>query len=308
MTGSLILIAIGLVALAGGGELLVRGAVGIANKLGVGTLFTGLVIVGAATSMPEMVASVQAVMAGSPEIAWGNIVGSNIANSLLILGGAALVTPIVLAGVGRRDSVVALLLTLIVWGIAWLRIGSPFIGVGLLAALVIYIVWRYRHPPAQAEAEAEETAAPSNFLLSLLFFALGVAALVLGGRWLVTGAIDIASDLGVSQAVIGLTIVAVGTSLPELAASAVAAFRGHAELALGNVLGSNIFNLLLIGGVTMSVSGTSLPPELLQYGWPICAASALLLVLMCRFMNRIGRLFGLLMLGGFAANTALAFS
>ena len=160
MTGSLILIAIGLVALAGGGELLVRGAVGIANRLGVSTLFTGLVIVGAATSMPEMVASVQAVMAGSPEIAWGNIVGSNIANSLLILGGAALVTPIVLAGVGRRDSVVALLLTLIVWGIAWLRIGSPFIGVGLLAALVIYIVWRYRHPPAQAEAEAEETAAP----------------------------------------------------------------------------------------------------------------------------------------------------
>ena len=126
MTGSLILIAIGLVALAGGGELLVRGAVGIANRLGVSTLFTGLVIVGAATSMPEMVASVQAVMAGSPEIAWGNIVGSNIANSLLILGGAALVTPIVLAGVGRRDSVVALLLTLIVWGIAWLRIGSPF--------------------------------------------------------------------------------------------------------------------------------------------------------------------------------------
>lgn len=308
MTGSLILIAIGLVALAGGGELLVRGAVGIANKLGVSTLFTGLVIVGAATSMPEMVASVQAVLSGSPEIAWGNIVGSNIANSLLILGGAAMVAPIVLAGVGRRDSVVALLLTLIVWGIAWLRIGSPFIGVGLLAALVIYIVWRFRHPPAQAEAEAEETAVPSNFALSLLFFALGVAALVFGGRWLVTGAIDIASDLGVSQAVIGLTIVAVGTSLPELAASAVAAFRGHAELALGNVLGSNIFNLLLIGGVTMSVSGTALPSELLQYGWPICAASALLLVLMCRFMNRIGRLFSLLMLGGFAANTALAFS
>lgn len=307
MIGSLILIGIGLVALAVGGELLVRGAVGIAQKLGVSTLFTGLVIVGAATSMPEMVASVQAVIAGSPEIAWGNIVGSNIANSLLILGGAALIMPIVLAGVGRRDSVVALLATLGVWGLAYAQIGSPFIGVGLLVALVVYIIWRYRHPPAKVEEKEEEHPAP-NFLLSVVFFAAGLAALVFGGGWLVTGAIAIASDLGVSETVIGLTIVAVGTSLPELAASVVAAFRGHAELALGNVLGSNIFNLFLIGGVTMSVSGTSLPPELLQYGWPIAAASALLLVLMCRFMHRIGRLFALLMVGGFAANTALAFA
>ena len=307
MTGSLILIAVGLVALAVGGELLVRGAVGIAKKLGVSTLFTGLVIVGAATSMPEMVASVQAVLAGAPEIAWGNIVGSNIANSLLILGGAALIAPVVLAGMGRRDSVVALLLTLAVWAIAWQGLGSPYIGVGLLVTLVAYIVWRYRHPPAQVEEKEDEHPAP-NFLLSLVFFAAGLAALVFGGGWLVTGAIAIASDLGVSETVIGLTIVAVGTSLPELAASVVAAFRGHAELALGNVLGSNIFNLLLIGGVTMSVSGQALPVELLQYGWPICAASALLLVLMCRFMPRIGRLFALLMLAGFAASIALAFA
>ena len=308
MTGSLILVAIGLVALAIGGELLVRGAVGIARKLGVSTLFTGLVIVGAATSMPEMVASIQAVLAGSPEIAWGNIVGSNIANSLLILGGAAVVAPIVLAGIGRRDSVVALLVTLAAAGIAYTGYADRYVGVALLVALVVYIVWRYRHPPAKAEVEAEETTAPPNFLLSLVFFVAGVAALVFGGGWLVTGAIEIASDLGVSETVIGLTIVAVGTSLPELAASAVAAFRGHAELALGNVLGSNIFNILLIGGVTMSVSGQPLPPELLLSAWPVCIASALLLVLLCRYMNRIGRLFGLLMLCGFAANTAIAFA
>ncbi|MAL00259.1 MAG: sodium:proton exchanger [Citromicrobium sp.] len=308
MTGSLILVAIGLVALAIGGELLVRGAVGIARKLGVSTLFTGLVIVGAATSMPEMVASIQAVLAGSPEIAWGNIVGSNIANSLLILGGAAVVAPIVLAGIGRRDSVVALLVTLAAAGIAYTGYADRYVGVALLVALVVYIVWRYRHPPAKAEVEAEETTAPPNFLLSLVFFVAGVAALVFGGGWLVTGAIEIASDLGVSETVIGLTIVAVGTSLPELAASAVAAFRGHAELALGNVLGSNIFNILLIGGVTMSVSGQPLPPELLLSAWPVCIASALLLVLLCRYMNRIGRLFGLLMLGAFAANTAIAFA
>jgi len=308
MTGALILVGIGLLALAVGGELLVRGAVGIARKLGVSTLFTGLVIVGAATSMPEMVASVQAVLSGSPEIAWGNIVGSNIANSLLILGGAALIAPILLAGMGRRDSVVALLVTLAALAIAITGYADRYIGIGLLAALVIYIVWRYRHPPALAEAEAEETAAPPNFLLALIFFGSGVAALVFGGGWLVTGAIAIASDLGVSEAVIGLTIVAVGTSLPELAASAVAAFRGHAELALGNVLGSNIFNILLIGGVTMTIEPRPLPAELLFTAWPVCVASAVLLVLMCRYMHRIGRLFALLMLGAFAANTALAFA
>ena len=308
MIGPLLLIAIGLVALAVGGELLVRGAVGIAHKLGLSTLFTGLVIVGAATSMPEMVASIQAVVSGSPEIAWGNIVGSNIANSLLILGGAALIMPIVLANVGRRDSVVALLATLAVWAVALFGLGSQYIGVALLVALVLYIVWRYRHPPAQGVEEQEEAHPAPNFLLSLVFFAAGVAALIFGGGWLVTGAIAIASDLGVSETVIGLTIVAVGTSLPELAASAVAAFRGHAELALGNVLGSNIFNLLLIGGVTMTVSGAPLPVELLKYGWPICAASALLLLLMCRFLPGIGRLLGLLMVGAFAANTALAFT
>tara|TARA_B100000678_G_C18219766_1_gene506697 strand:+ start:1827 stop:2747 length:921 start_codon:yes stop_codon:yes gene_type:complete len=306
MIGSLILIAIGLVALAVGGELLVRGAVGIARKLGVSTLFTGLVIVGAATSMPEMVASIQAVMAGSPEIAWGNIVGSNIANSLLILGGAALIMPIVLAGVGRRDSIVALIATIAVWAINWFGLVSPYIGVALLVALVLYIVWRYRHPPAQAEEE--DTSAPQNFFLSLVLFAAGVAALIFGGGWLVTGSIAIASDLGVSETVIGLTIVAVGTSLPELAASAAAALRGHAGLALGNVLGSNIFNLLLIGGVTMSVAPVPLPPELLTFGWPVVFASAVLLALMCRFMHRIGRLFALLMLAAFAANTALAFA
>lgn len=306
MTGPLLLVAIGLVALAIGGELLVRGAVGIARRLGVSTLFTGLVIVGAATSMPEMVASVQAVIAGSPEIAWGNIVGSNIANSLLILGGAAMIAPIVLAGVGRRDSIVALLATMIVWAINVFGLASPYIGVALLVALILYIVWRYRHPPAQTEEE--DTAAPSNFLLSLVLFAVGVGLLVFGGDRLVAGSIEIASDLGVSETVIGLTIVAVGTSLPELAASAAAAFRGHAGLALGNVLGSNIFNLLLIGGVTMTVAPIPLPTELLAFGWPVVFGSAVLLALMCRFKQRIGRLFALAMLAAFAANTAIAFA
>ena len=125
MLTAILLSLAGLVGLAVGGELLVRGAVGIANKLGVSTLFTGLVIVGFATSMPEMVASVQAALDGSPGIAWGNIVGSNIANTLLILGVSALVMPIALVGSGRRDAVVALGVTLLLWALAALQLGGP---------------------------------------------------------------------------------------------------------------------------------------------------------------------------------------
>ena len=135
-----------------------------------------------------------------------------------------------------------------------------------------------------------------------------MALIVAGGVVLVDAAVDIAGRLGVSDTVIGLTIVAAGTSLPELATTIIAAIRKQGDIALGNVLGSNIFNILLIGGVTMSVSGQPLPPELLLSAWPVCIASALLLVLLCRYMNRIGRLFGLLMLGAFAANTAIAFA
>ncbi len=305
MTASMILVAVGLLALAVGGELRVRGAVGLARRMGVSTMFTGIVIVGAATSMPEMVASVQAVRAGTPEIAWGNIVGSNIANSLLILGGAALIMPIVLEGRGRRDSVVALLATIGLSAIAYLGYADQWIGAGLLAALVIYIIWRYNHPPAQGE---DDTTTPiPNLFASIILFVIGVLALILGGRWLVNGAIEISTELGVSETVIGLTVVAVGTSLPELAASVAAAIRGHAGIALGNVLGSNIYNLLLIGGVTMAISGRSIPPELLFPAWPVCVAAAILLVLVCWGMKKFGRFPALLLLLAFAANTALAF-
>jgi cation:H+ antiporter len=143
---AIILCLVGLVGLALGGELLVRGAVGIAQRLGVSTLFTGLVIVGAATSMPEMVASVQAALAGSPEIAWGNIVGSNIANSLLILGITALVMPIAISGMGRRDAVVGLICSLLLWALALSGLGERWIGLAFLGLLIAYITWRYRHP------------------------------------------------------------------------------------------------------------------------------------------------------------------
>ena len=298
----------GLVGLAIGGELLVRGAVGIAQKLGVSTLFTGLVIVGFATSMPEMVASVQAALSGSPGIAWGNIVGSNIANTLLILGASALIMPIALSGIGRRDAVVALAVTLLLWGLAVAQIGAIWIGIALLALIVAYIVWRYRHPGAAPLDEVEDDGPPQSGVIAFGLFAVGLAILVAGGNALVTGAISLATIFNVPETVIGLTIVAVGTSLPELAASVAAALRGKSGLALGNVVGSNIYNILLIGGATMTIAPSPVSADLAGLQMVLLTASAAMLLALLWFARSIGRMIGAVLVAAFAANVVFVFS
>ncbi len=305
MTTAILLVLAGLVGLGLGGEWLVRGAVGIAQRMGISNLVTGLVIVGAATSMPEMVASIQAALIGSPEIAWGNIAGSNLANTLLILGAAALVAPIVLTGAGRRDAVVALSASVLVWFLAWQGIASPWLGAGLLALLVVYIIWRYNHPRPLDEEETEE---PPVAWKSVLYFVIGVGTLILGGKLLVDGAVDLARFAGLSETVIGLTVVAIGTSLPELAASIAAALRGKSSLALGNVVGSNIYNLLLIGGVTMTVAPVPITRELVDLELPLVAGTALLVLLLCWFAKSISRAAGGMLVAGFAITTALFFT
>ncbi|MEL7445684.1 MAG: sodium:calcium antiporter [Pseudomonadota bacterium] len=300
MLNAILLSLAGLVGLAIGGELLVRGAVGIAQKLGVSTLFTGLVIVGFATSMPEMVASVQAALEGSPGIAWGNIVGSNLANTLLILGATAVVTPIALSGAGRRDAVVALLATLLLAALAYVQIGAPWIGGILLIAIVAYIVWRYRHPGVSLDESDED--GPQNGLIAAALFAVGLAVLVFSGQILVTGAIDLATIFGVSETAIGLTVVAFGTSLPELAASLAAALRGKAGLAIGNVVGSNIYNILLIGGTTMSIAPFALPENLLGLQMGLLTASAVALLALLWFAKSVTRLIGVALLVAFLGN------
>ncbi|MEZ5692904.1 MAG: calcium/sodium antiporter [Altererythrobacter sp.] len=297
----------GLVLLAIGGELLVRGSVGIARKLNVSNLFTGLVIVGAATSMPEMVASVEAALLGSSELAWGNVVGSNISNTLLILGVSALVMPIVLTGAGKRDAVIALVASLVLWAITAAQVGSVWVGVALLAGIVAYVYWRYFHPRPSELAGADEEAVLAIHWAALAFLG-GLVLLVGGGNLLVTGAIDIARLFNISETVIGLTIVAIGTSLPELAASVAAALRGKPGLALGNVLGSNIYNILLIGGVTMMVAPVPVPASLLDYQLVLLAASALALLVLLATAKQIGRVVGAGLVMIFAVNAAMALS
>ncbi|MEB3415449.1 calcium/sodium antiporter [Alteriqipengyuania sp. WL0013] len=309
LTSILILLA-GLVALTIGGELLVRGAVSLAEIFGLSALVTGVVIVGAATSMPELVASIQAALAGSPGIAWGNIVGSNIANTLLILGAVAVFAPFSLSGGGKRDAVVGLLAAVLLGGLAWFGLAATWLGIVLVALLVIYIVWRLGHPrmPTAENEEEEEELGGYRLPAASALFAVGVGLLVLGGSWLVSGAVDLARLAGVSEVAIGATVVAIGTSLPELAASVAAALRGQPGLAFGNVVGSNVFNALLIGGVTMAVAPMPIPVELLDIEWPVLIASAALLVLLAGKIKRIGRGVGAGMLAVFAAYSALAFT
>jgi len=304
MLTAILFVIAGLVGLALGGEALVRGAVGIAQRAGISNLVTGLVIVGAATSMPELVTSVGAALSGSPEIAWGNILGSNIANTLLILGGAALVMPIVLKGSGRRDAVVALLASLLLWALAYLGLGARWIGIALFGALVAYIFWRLSHPRPDLEADEGD---PPGWTASIVYFVIGVGVLIAGGQSLVTGAIDLARLFNVSETVIGLTIVAVGTSLPELAASVAAAVRGKSALALGNVVGSNIFNLLLIGGVTMTIAPLPIPRELIDFEFGMVAATAVMLLGLCWLGHNISRWMGAAMLAAFGAINVLLF-
>lgn len=265
-------------------------------------------IVGAATSMPEMVASVQAALAGSPGIAWGNIVGSNIANTLLILGVSAMVAPIVLIGIGRRDAVVALIVTLLLWALALAQIGAVWIGITLLALIVAYVVWRYRHPGATPLDEEDDDGPPPGAVVAFGLFLVGLAILVLGGDALVTGAIALATLFNVPDTVIGLTIVAVGTSLPELAASVAAALRGKSGLAVGNVVGSNIYNILLIGGVTMTIAPVALPMELAGLQMALLTACSAGMLALLWYADRIGRVLGAVLVAAFAVNVVLIFA
>lgn len=276
-------LAAGLVLLLLGGDLLVRGAVSLAQRLGLSPLLIGLTIVGFGTSAPEMLTSVQAALADAPGIAVGNVVGSNIANILLILGLAALLSPIAVArNTFVRDGTVLALATI---GVALLALGgtlTPLIGVGLLAALAAYLAYAWRADRA-APAIDSDFATPQWPRAASLAVAVtlgGLVLTVLGASLLVSSAVDLARGWQVSDSLIGLTVVAVGTSLPELATSIVAALRRQGAVAFGNVIGSNVFNLLGILGITALVRTVPIPPEILIRDiWVMLGATAVLVVM-----------------------------
>lgn len=276
----------GLILLAVGGESLVRGAVGVARTLGVSPLLSGLVIVGFGTSTPELVTSLIAAMQNAPGIAVGNVMGSNIANILLILGVTAVIAPIAIRpSVIRRDMIVLGLSS----GAALVAVLAGFIdrmfGALLVVTLIAYVGFAYlrersRMAAEDAASEGERAKVEPMVLGKFLLMALaGIALTIFGARLLVGGAIDLAEGFGVSQTIIGLTIVAVGTSLPELVACVVAALRRQPEVAVGNVIGSNIYNVFGVLGVTAMVSPIRIPPEIASLDiWVLVAATGLFAV------------------------------
>ena len=305
----------GLVLLLVCGDLFVRGAVGVAEALKVSPLVIGLTLVGFGTSLPELVASLEAARLGAPGIAVGNVVGSNIANVLLILGVAALISPIaVSAGTFRLNGPVLLGASLLAVFIFYLgtigRIGGLALLL-LLAAFTFAAWWSGRQggddPGLRHLAEEIEDTPPRRAPL-VVYLALtvgGLVGIVFGANLLVQGAVALARQVGISDTVIGLTVVAVGTSLPELATSVVAAIRRHGDVALGNVIGSNIFNILGILGATALYRPIAVPEEIIQLDSWVMLLAAVLVIVFSMTRAKVERWEGALLLGGYAAYLAV---
>jgi len=291
----------GLIGLFFGGEALVRGSVGIARRMAIPPLLIGLTVVGFGTSTPELLVSADAAWRGVPDIALGNIVGSNIANILLIIGLSALVWPIRVAGatLARDTSVMVIAALTLVPLFAMGQLGRPS-GLVLVAGLVAYLVWAYRQP-GDIMADEAGLPAPASTLASTLWVIGGLVALMVGARFLVDGAVSIARGFGISEAFIGLTIVAVGTSLPELATSLIAAFRRQSEIAIGNIVGSNIFNVLGILGLTALITPIPVASRFLTFDLPVMILVSLLLAFLLLKRPVIGRKIGVAMLVGYVA-------
>lgn len=312
---TVILFAVGLVILIAGAEFLVRGASRLAVTMGISPLVVGLTVVAFGTSAPELAVTIQSGLSGAPEIALGNVIGSNIANVLLILGVSALIGPLIVA-----QQLIRLDVPLMI-GVSCLplllgldgKIGR-LDGLLLFAGIVTYIVFAIRQSRKESRPVAvgydQEFGQGGHMglrevFLNIILVIVGLALLVLGARWLVNGAVSIARALGLSELIIGLTIIAAGTSLPEVATSVIASLRGERDIAVGNVVGSNLFNILAALGLTAAVApmGISVPAAALRFDIPFMIAVAIACLPIFFTGYRIARWEGALFLAYYVAYT-----
>lgn len=315
-----LLFVLGLAALILGAELLVRGASRLALTLGISPLVVGLTVVAFGTSSPELAISVQSAWSGQVDIALGNVVGSNIFNVLLILGLSALITPLVVhQQLIRREVPLMIAVSLLLWGMAADGGIARWEGILLVLGLIAYIIYAIRASRRESAEIVEEYAealhAPEcispgawdrHWSVQLALIVGGLVLLVLGSNWLVEAAVAIARALGVSELVIGLTLIAAGTSLPEVATSIMAAIRGERDIAVGNVVGSNLFNILGVLGVSATVAPASLTvsPALLAFDLPVMVAVAVACLPIFFTGNLIARWEGGLFFAYYIAYTA----
>ncbi len=309
-----LLLLVGLTILTAGAELLIRGASKLAAAAGVSPLVIGLTVVACGTSAPELAVSMKSAWVGQSDIALGNVVGSNICNVLLILGACAALFPLnVHSQLIRRDVPIMIVVSFLLGGMALNGVIGRLDGTILLTCMVLYTVYiirksRSESKAVQAEfaaeyAEAEKITA-RGIAINLILFTVGFAMLVFGARIFVDNAVAFAQSFGVSELVIGLTVVAVGTSLPEIATSIVATIRGERDIAIGNVVGSNIYNIVSVLGLTSIIQPVSVRAEALAFDIPIMIAIAVACLPIFFTGSTISRWEGLLFLGYYIAYTA----
>ena len=311
MLSALLFILIGFVLLIGGADWLVRGAVAIANKLKIPSIIVGLTIVAFGTSTPEFVVSIKAALNGAGGISVGNIVGSNIANILLILGVAGTISSVTCEKkIFLRDWGFMMFTTIL---FAVFALNGKFVfwhGLVMLAVLIGFIIFNYINSKDSNEDDSETKSpiADKNWFTVIGITAIGLVAILYGSDLLVKGAVNLAKIFGISEAVIGLTIVAVGTSMPELATTVVAAIRKQNGVALGNVVGSNIWNIVFIMGATSTIVDVEVVKQILVYDmWVMVGATVVLLPIMMTQskMNRIEGILFLLLYAGYITSQVL---
>jgi cation:H+ antiporter len=314
---AIVLIVLGLGVLLVSGELLIKGSSAFAARLGISPLVIGLTVVAFGTSAPELAVSLQASFAGTVDVAVGNAVGSNVANVLLILGLSALVAPLAVSSqLVRWDVPLMIAASALFLGLTRngdLSRGEGGLLFGLLLAYIAWTVRQSRREPREIQAEfAEEFAAEASPLKGrvgwqLGAMALGIGGLTLGAHWLVAGAVDLAELFGVSDLVIGLTIVSVGTSLPEMVTSVMASMRGERDIAVGNIVGSNLFNIMAVLGLSAVLSPAALPVSAQAIAFDIPVMTAVAIACLPIFLTgyTIARWEGALFLGYYVAYVAL---
>ena len=307
----------GLVLLVVGAEVLVRGAARLAAQFGIPPLVIGLTVVAFGTSAPETAVSVQAAFNNSGDLAIGNVIGSNIANVLLILGITALIAPLIVSRqLIRLDVPIMIGASFVVFGLAWdgslSRLDGALLFAGVIAYTAFLIISSRRAGKASEEDDEfakefglHEAPKPYAWVINLGLLIAGLVLLVGGSNLLVEGAVTLARALGLSELVIGLTVIAIGTSLPELATSVIAAYKGERDIAVGNIVGSNIFNLLCVLGLASLVSPTaiSVSPTALAFDFPVMIAVAVACLPIFFAGYRINRWEGLLFVAYYAAYT-----
>ncbi|MEQ8301530.1 MAG: calcium/sodium antiporter [Hyphomonas sp.] len=292
----------GLVIMAFAGDFLVNGAVALGRRLGVSPLVAGIFIVGFGTSAPEMIVSLDAAIEGRAGLALGNIVGSNIANVFLVLGIPALIYPFVAGGSGQGRALGAMLMATVLW-IGMTAIMPLHAGIGFFFVLILFGYCGYTFLAARRAVAhgidpgvSLEDAPNISIRRAMVYVPLGIAGLILGAQLIIAGGVGVAEFYNVPQEWIGLTLLAIGTSMPEIGASVAAALRKRGDVAIGNILGSNVFNILGAGGIISFFGPIEIAPQFGKYDhWAMGLAAAIIAVLILT-KARIGRLVGVLLL------------